>query len=153
PPGARHGAGGRLRVGHLATGAQEENLGARGEAVCLVPQTRGDRCPTGRRVAPHVSRAGRRRSFRHDRKATVALRVPSAGGSRGSISFQRRHPAFLRTSRRSVLIPKIVTSLSTYDRTQLSHDVLAGVVVGIVALPLAIAFAIASGLSPERGLW
>ncbi|MBK8498911.1 MAG: STAS domain-containing protein [Flavobacteriales bacterium] len=38
------------------------------------------------------------------------------------------------------------------SRDQLRKDVLAGVVVGIVALPLAIAFAIASGVSPEKGL-
>lgn len=52
-----------------------------------------------------------------------------------------------------MLVPKLVTSLQTYDRTQFSKDLLAGVVVGIVALPLAIAFAIASGVTPERGLW
>jgi SulP family sulfate permease len=57
------------------------------------------------------------------------------------------------TSRRSVLIPKIVTSLKTYDRQQFSRDLVAGIVVGIVALPLAIAFAIASGVTPDRGLW
>jgi sulfate permease, SulP family len=59
----------------------------------------------------------------------------------------------VRTSRRSVLIPKIVTSLTTYDREQFLRDLSAGVVVGIVALPLAIAFAIASGVTPDRGLW
>jgi sulfate permease, SulP family len=59
----------------------------------------------------------------------------------------------VRTSRRSVLIPKIVTSLETYDRAQFLRDLTAGVVVGIVALPLAIAFAIASGVTPDRGLW
>lgn len=35
---------------------------------------------------------------------------------------------------------------------QLTKDVLSGIIVGIVALPLAIAFAIASGVSPEKGL-
>jgi SulP family sulfate permease len=55
--------------------------------------------------------------------------------------------------RRSILIPKIVTSLETYDREQFFRDLSAGVVVGIVALPLAIAFAIASGVTPDRGLW
>ncbi|HET9454708.1 MAG TPA: sulfate permease [Gemmatimonadaceae bacterium] len=59
----------------------------------------------------------------------------------------------MRTSRRSILIPKIVTSLETYDRPQFLSDLTAGVVVGIVALPLAIAFAIASGVTPDRGLW
>jgi SulP family sulfate permease len=56
-------------------------------------------------------------------------------------------------NRRSALVPKLVTSLAAYDREQLTRDVLAGVVVGVVALPLAIAFAIASGVGPERGLW
>src|SRR5436305_4010904 len=57
------------------------------------------------------------------------------------------------TSRRSVLIPKLVTSVQSYDRAQFAHDVTAGIIVGIVALPLAIAFAIASCVTPDRGLW
>ena len=52
-----------------------------------------------------------------------------------------------------MLVPKFVTTLRDYDREQFTRDVIAGVIVGIVALPLAIAFAIASGLSPERGLY
>ena len=52
-----------------------------------------------------------------------------------------------------VFLPKIVTALRSYDRSQFLSDGIAGVIVGIVALPLAIAFAIASGVSPERGLW
>jgi SulP family sulfate permease len=52
-----------------------------------------------------------------------------------------------------MLVPKIVTTLRSYDRTQFLGDGIAGVIVGIVALPLAIAFAIASGVSPDRGLW
>jgi SulP family sulfate permease len=52
-----------------------------------------------------------------------------------------------------VLVPKLVTTLRTYDRRQLTADLTAGVIVGIVALPLAIAFAIASGVTPERGLY
>ena len=51
------------------------------------------------------------------------------------------------------LVPKLVTTLRGYSRDQFVSDVTAGVVVGIVALPLAIAFAIASGVSPERGLF
>jgi SulP family sulfate permease len=39
-----------------------------------------------------------------------------------------------------------------YSKQTLQNDVLAGIIVGIVALPLAIAFAIASGVSPEKGL-
>jgi SulP family sulfate permease len=49
--------------------------------------------------------------------------------------------------------PKLLDSLSGYDRTTLMRDVGAGVTVGVVALPLAMAFAIASGLKPEAGLF
>ena len=52
-----------------------------------------------------------------------------------------------------MLPPKLLTTLRGYDRTQFGHDAVAGVIVGIVALPLAIAFAIASGVSPQSGLW
>jgi len=49
--------------------------------------------------------------------------------------------------------PKFISLLRTgMTRRQVVQDVLAGVVVGIVALPLCIAFAVASGVSPERGL-
>jgi SulP family sulfate permease len=49
-------------------------------------------------------------------------------------------------------VPKLWTTLRGYTRRQLLSDTGAGIVVGIVALPLAIAFAIASGVPPERGL-
>jgi SulP family sulfate permease len=49
--------------------------------------------------------------------------------------------------------PKLFDALKDYNRKQFSRDLMAGVIVGIVALPLAIAFAIASGVSPEKGLY
>jgi SulP family sulfate permease len=53
----------------------------------------------------------------------------------------------------SEFVPKLFTVLKQgYDRKQFARDVTAGLIVGIVALPLAIAFAIASGVSPEKGL-
>ncbi len=52
-----------------------------------------------------------------------------------------------------VFVPKLFTTLKGYTRAQAVADVTAGVIVGIVALPLAIAFAIASGVTPDRGLW
>jgi len=52
-----------------------------------------------------------------------------------------------------VLLPKIVTALKDYNREKFLGDLTAGVIVGVVALPLAIAFAIASGVTPDRGLW
>lgn len=49
--------------------------------------------------------------------------------------------------------PKFISLLKEgISRKQLTKDVLSGIIVGIVALPLAIAFAIASGVSPEKGL-
>ncbi|MBR9998540.1 MAG: sodium-independent anion transporter, partial [Cyclobacteriaceae bacterium] len=49
--------------------------------------------------------------------------------------------------------PKLFTLLREgISKKQLMRDLLSGVIVGIVALPLAIAFAIASGVSPEKGI-
>jgi SulP family sulfate permease len=52
-----------------------------------------------------------------------------------------------------VFVPAIVPALKGYTREQFLADLSAGVIVGIVALPLAIAFAIASGVPPGRGLY
>ncbi len=49
--------------------------------------------------------------------------------------------------------PKLLQTLKDYTWSRFSKDALAGLIVGIVALPLAIAFAIASGVSPEKGLF
>jgi SulP family sulfate permease len=49
--------------------------------------------------------------------------------------------------------PKSLLALRTYSLEQLQHDVVAGVTVGLVALPLALAFAIASGVSPQAGIY
>ncbi len=51
-----------------------------------------------------------------------------------------------------MLLPKLVTTLKTYNKTLFYSDVSSGIIVGIVALPLAIAFGIASGVSPNNGL-
>ena len=49
--------------------------------------------------------------------------------------------------------PRIVAALRGYTRERFTKDLGAGMTVGIVALPLAMAFAIASGLSPQAGIW
>ena len=49
--------------------------------------------------------------------------------------------------------PKILQTLPGYNRSLFTADLMAGVTVGLVALPLAMAFAIASGVPPERGLF
>jgi sulfate permease, SulP family len=51
-----------------------------------------------------------------------------------------------------MFVPKLFTTLRVYSRLAFMHDLVAGAIVGVVALPLAIAFGIASGVSPERGL-
>jgi SulP family sulfate permease len=48
--------------------------------------------------------------------------------------------------------PKLLTTLETYDRGQFLHDAIAGATVALVALPLSIAIAIASGAPPAAGL-
>jgi SulP family sulfate permease len=48
--------------------------------------------------------------------------------------------------------PRLLASLKGYDRARFGRDLGAGITVGVVALPLAMAFAIASGVKPEAGL-
>ena len=48
--------------------------------------------------------------------------------------------------------PKFLSAVRHYDKKTFTADLMAGVIVGIVALPLAIAFGIASGVSPEKGI-
>ena len=51
------------------------------------------------------------------------------------------------------LVPKLLESLPGYSMRQLLQDSIAGLTVGLVALPLAMAFAIASGVKPEAGIY
>ncbi|MGA8272573.1 MAG: SulP family inorganic anion transporter, partial [Candidatus Sulfotelmatobacter sp.] len=50
-------------------------------------------------------------------------------------------------------LPKSVLCLRDYKLNTFTHDLVAGVTVGLVALPLAMAFAIASGLTPQAGIY
>src|SRR5205085_12400241 len=50
-------------------------------------------------------------------------------------------------------LPKSVLCLRDYNLNKFSKDVIAGITVGLVALPLAMAFAIASGLTPQAGIY
>ena len=50
-------------------------------------------------------------------------------------------------------LPKSVLSLRDYNLNKLLHDLVAGITVGLVALPLAMAFSIASGLTPQAGIY
>jgi SulP family sulfate permease len=50
-------------------------------------------------------------------------------------------------------LPKSIVCLRDYNANKFSHDLVAGITVGLVALPLAMAFAIASGLTPQAGIY
>src|SRR5436189_170162 len=50
-------------------------------------------------------------------------------------------------------VPKSILALKDYSRQKFIGDLVAGVTVGLVALPLAMAFAIASGVPPQAGLY
>jgi len=57
-------------------------------------------------------------------------------------------------SNRASVLPKLITTFSEgYNLDKFRKDFLAALTVAIVALPLSMAFAIASGVSPERGLY
>ncbi|MGN0374233.1 MAG: SulP family inorganic anion transporter, partial [Butyrivibrio sp.] len=51
------------------------------------------------------------------------------------------------------LKPKLFSVMKTYSKDQLIKDIISGIIVAIIALPLSIALAIASGVSPEKGLY
>ena len=53
----------------------------------------------------------------------------------------------------STFKPKLFSVMKTYSKEQFVKDVIAGIIVAIIALPLSIALAIASGVSPEQGLY
>jgi SulP family sulfate permease len=53
----------------------------------------------------------------------------------------------------SKLQPKLLSTLKEYSKEQFFNDVTAGIIVAIIALPLSIALAIASGVTPEKGLY
>src|ERR1700752_1690417 len=57
------------------------------------------------------------------------------------------------TSALNQWLPKSVLLLRDYDRHKFLSDLIAGITVGLVALPLSMAFAIASGVSPQAGIY
>ena len=53
----------------------------------------------------------------------------------------------------NIFQPKLFSSVKNYSKKQFVNDLVAGVIVAIIALPLSIALAIASGVSPEKGIY
>src|SRR5437773_1739717 len=61
-------------------------------------------------------------------------------------------PSLPNSTEHARLRPALLRALKGYDGSRLLKDLTAGAIVGIVAIPLALAFAIASGVKPEAGL-
>ena len=59
----------------------------------------------------------------------------------------------MEKSKQSVFKPKLISCLKGYSGAQLGKDLTAGLIVAIIALPLSIALALASGVTPEQGLY
>lgn len=51
------------------------------------------------------------------------------------------------------LEPKFFTTIRDYSKEQFIKDVISGIIVAIIALPLSIALALASGVTPEKGIY
>lgn len=69
------------------------------------------------------------------------------------MSFTSPAPAAQGSSRWALFVPKLITVLGEgYGPTKFRHDFIAGLTVAIVALPLAMALAIASGATPDKGI-
>ena len=51
------------------------------------------------------------------------------------------------------LTPQLFLSMKQYSKEQFVNDVVSGIIVAIIALPLSIALALASGVTPEQGLY
>ncbi|MCQ2345471.1 MAG: sulfate permease [Paludibacteraceae bacterium] len=58
----------------------------------------------------------------------------------------------MNISFKGVFVPKLLNTLRDYNRHKFGQDILSGIIVGIVAIPLAIAFGISSGVGPTEGL-
>ena len=92
---------------------------------------------------------------------TTNYHKPAAASGRESLAVRRlasratpnRKAESVSSRRLPMFIPKTFTVLKGYTLKQLSADLTAGLIVGVVALPLAMAFAIGSGVAPERGLY
>jgi sulfate permease, SulP family len=78
----------------------------------------------------------------------------SHGRDSSDASAQRHNREYMRLpSYIAPFRPRLFSALAGYTRERFLKDAGAGLTVGIVALPLAMAFAIASGLKPEAGIW
>src|SRR3569623_1410072 len=117
-------------------------------------------CPRRRdRAAHHGRRAGARRAYHghargrpRQRGDPCAARHRAGPAALGADPVARRHRARQAGADRGAVKPKLLSTLPGYTRRQFAADAVAGVTVAMVALPLSIAIAIASGAAPAAGL-
>jgi sulfate permease, SulP family len=86
-------------------------------------------------------------------EATSATAATATAAASSAPSASPAVPAGVITARHEKAGPKLRSALRGYSWRTFAADVTAGVTVGLVALPLAMAFAIASGLPPEAGIY
>jgi SulP family sulfate permease len=82
-----------------------------------------------------------------------AARICYAGSGGRHFLFERRHHTTMPQIPWRTWRPKLFECLQSYSRALLLSDVVAGVTVGLVALPLAMAFGIASAVTPQAGIY
>lgn len=66
---------------------------------------------------------------------------------------EKIHTLYKRKNVMNQMKPMLFTTLKDYSKTQFIQDVVAGIIVAIIALPLSIALALASGVGPEQGIY
>src|SRR6185295_4773231 len=99
----------------------------------------------GQRIAGDAHLFPRPSGRGHADTQTRKAPCPQAGRCDGGFGMKR--------PRSHRLLPKFVESMRGYRRRDLLADAIAGLTVGVVALPLAMAFAISSGVKPEAGIY
>ncbi len=82
---------------------------------------------------------------------TETTEHPSARDSENGATDDSSHPA--SAPRNRLFYPRLLTCLRQYSRQDFLHDLAAGLTVGLVALPMSMAFGIASGVTPQAGLY
>ena len=147
------------RAAGLADAATGATTGRRGAVACGgVGQSESATEPRSRRIAagrPGAPGAGGAEAPQGDEAEPCG--TPAAARCQEGKERQEAPASLAPRLNRSTniprtLVPKLATTLRGYTAAAFRDDVIAGLIVGVVALPLCIAFAIASGVSPERGL-
>ena len=106
------------------------------------------------------AKGGNRITTRRSRRPYLLETIgPRAGELTHSAATSQLVIAVLRKIERKLMsisnpnVPKSILAFRSYTAQMFLHDLLAGITVGLVALPLAMAFGIASGVTPQAGLY